>query len=132
MGDEACSKRDARETSEGALRTFFNIAKAWRLSDEEQMTILGVRARPTFQEWKNGHVPRLPDDTLERISYVLGIFKAINILLPDAERADAWIRKPNGAPLFDGISALYRMLQGQVSDLQIVRAYLDAERSNSD
>lgn len=128
MGDDACSKFDPHEMSEVALRAFFNISKAWSLSDEEQMTILGVRARSTFQEWKGGHVPRLPDDTLERISYVLGIFKAINILLPVPERADDWIRKPSSAPLFDGTSALDRMLQGRISDLQIVRAYLDAER----
>ncbi|MEN3972318.1 MbcA/ParS/Xre antitoxin family protein [Sphingomicrobium sp. XHP0235] len=129
MVDEACSKVDPRETSEVALRAFFNIAKVWALSDQEQMTILGLDARPTLKEWKSGHVPHLPDHALKRISYVLGIFKAINILHPLPERANAWIRKPNSAPLFDGGSALDLMLGGHVSDLQIVRSYLDAERS---
>ena len=50
------------------------------------------------------------------------------ILLPVAERANEWIRKPNDAPLFAGRSALDRMLGGQVADLYVVRHYLDAQR----
>ncbi len=129
MGGETSSNCNTREMSEMALRGFFNIAKAWGLSDEEQMITLGVEARETFKEWKRGQVPRLPYNTIERISHVFGIFKAINILLPVPEQADAWIGKPNSAPLFDGGSALDLMLGGQISDLQIVRAYLDAERN---
>lgn len=130
MGDESsrnCDPREPGEMGELALRTFFNIAKAWRLSDREQMIILGVETRETFEEWKRGEVVRLADNTLERISDVLSIFKAINILLPVSERADAWIRKPNSEPFFNGGSALDLMLGGQESDLRIVRAYLDGE-----
>lgn len=126
MGDGADISCDPREVDELALRTFFNIAKAWGLSDGEQMILLGVEARETFSKWKRGQVQHIPGHVRERISYVLGIFKAINIHLPDTERADAWIRKPNSAPSFDGGSAVDVMLRGQVSDLQIVRAYLDA------
>jgi len=50
-------------------------------------------------------------------------------LLPIPERADAWISKRNTAPLFGGKSALARMLGGQVSDLYVVRQYLDAQRN---
>ena len=67
-------------------------------------------------------------DALERISYLLGIFKALNILLPDESAADRWIKKPNDAPIFGGKSALSRMLSGRVSDLFVVRQYLDAQR----
>ena len=65
---------------------------------------------------------------LERISYVLGIYKALQILIPDEARADAWIATPNTAPLFGGHSALERMLGGNVGDLYAVRQYLDAQR----
>ena len=65
---------------------------------------------------------------LERISYVLGIYKALQILLPETERADAWVTTPNAAPLFGGDSALTRMLGGNVGDLYAVRQYLDAQR----
>ena len=70
----------------------------------------------------------LPRDTLERLSYILGIYKALQILLPDEQAADRWIRKPNVAPVFAGRSALEQMLSGQVADLYRVRQYLDAER----
>ena len=63
-----------------------------------------------------------------RLSYLLGIYKSLQILLPDARAADEWIRKPNDAPLFGGRSALERMMTGQVADLYVVRQYLDAER----
>lgn len=111
-----------------ALRTFFNIAKAWALTETEQMKILGLRSRSTLNSWKSGAVTKISRDALERVSYVLGIYKAINILLPDPIRADAWIRKPNHAPIFGGRSALERMTAGNVSDLYVVRQYLDAER----
>jgi hypothetical protein len=111
-----------------ALRTFFRIAELWGLSTEEQMTLLGVTSRSTFFKWKRAADVTLPKDTLERISYILGIYKALQILLPDERAADAWIRKPNAAPLFGRQSALHRMLSGHVSDLYVVRQYLDAQR----
>ncbi len=111
-----------------ALRSFFKIADAWSLSEREQMKLLGLESRSTLQSWKAGRVAKISADTLERISYMLGIFKAINILLPDHDRADAWMRAPNTAPLFGGRSALDRMTSGLVSDLFLVRQYLDAQR----
>jgi transcriptional regulator with XRE-family HTH domain len=111
-----------------ALRTFFNLAKAWGLSEQEQMKLLGLNSRSTLHAWKSGRVSKVSRDTLERISYLLGIFKAINILLPDIKRADEWIRLPNKAPLFGGRSALERMTTGNIGDLYVVRQYLDAQR----
>lgn len=111
-----------------ALRAFFNLAKTWELSEQEQMKLLGLNSRSTLHAWKSGRVSKISRDTLERISYLLGIFKAINILLPDRKRADEWIRRPNSAPLFGGRSALDRMTTGNIGDLYVVRQYLDAER----
>lgn len=124
----ADTKLDRRELSGPALRTFFRIAAAWQLTPDEQMTVLGVTARSTFFGWKKSQDVALPKDTLERISYVLGIWKALQILLPDERSADTWLRRPNDAPLFGGRSALDRMLSGQVADLFLVRQYLDAQR----
>jgi hypothetical protein len=119
---------DRKVVSGPALRTFFRIAELWSLSIDEQMTLLGVTARSTFFKWKKGAETALPKDTLERISYLLGIYKALQTLLPDERAADEWVRRPNAAPLFGGRSALDRMLSGQVADLFTVRQYLDAER----
>jgi hypothetical protein len=110
------------------LRTFFNIAQAWGLSNEEQQRLLGC-GRTTFFDWKAGRIRRgLDGATLERLSHLFGIYAALQILLPLPERANAWIRRANSAPLFGGGTALERMLGGQVSDLYAVRQYLDAQR----
>jgi transcriptional regulator with XRE-family HTH domain len=110
-----------------ALRTFWRLAEAWQLSVAEQLSLLGV-ARTTLYQWKQGKVGPLDRHVLERLSYLFGIYAALQILLPVPERANAWIRKPNAAPFLGGSSALERMLGGQVADLFVVRQYLDAER----
>ena len=92
------------------------------------MTLLGLTVRSTFFKWKNNPNTVLPKDTLERISYILGIYKALRLLLPNEQEADEWVKRPNAAPLFAGRSALGRMLSGQVADLFVVRQYLDAQR----
>ncbi len=116
------------ELAAAGLRAFFRIAEAWRLGVEEQITLLGSPGRSTYFKWKREGAASLPRDVLERISYILGIYKALQILLPDPAAADAWVRRPNQATPFGGRTALERMLSGNVIDLYIVRQYLDAER----
>ena len=118
---------DAIEKSRVALRAFFKIAELWGLDQKEQLALLGQTDPLQLAQWGEGKGPILSRDTLERISYVLGIFQAINVLLPVQEHANAWIRKPNTAPIFGGKTALDRMTAGNVSDLYVVRQYLDAE-----
>ena len=120
--------RDDVALAAPALRAFFAIAERWGLGAVQQRTLLGNPPSSTFYKWKKEQGGNLPRDVLERISYVLGIYKALQILLPDAERADHWITAPNTAPLFGGGTALERMLAGNVGDLYVVRQYLDAQR----
>jgi len=122
-------KPGPREISAAGLRAFFNIARDWRLNSDEQMVLLGAPGRSTFFKWKAApDGAELRRDTLERLSYILGIYKALQILLPDPGAADAWVKKPNAASPFGGRSALARMLGGNVADLLVVRQYLDAQR----
>jgi hypothetical protein len=93
--------------------------------------LLGDPPESTFYKWKRQQDGTLARDTIERISYLLGIWKNLQILFPDAAQADAWLHKPNKAPLFGGQSALQRMLSGNVADLYVVRQYLDAQRGVS-
>ena len=103
-----------------------NEHRAWPLlAAEDRLPLLQHRA-PALGGV--GAQVRLPRDTLERISYILGIYKALQLLLPDTRAADEWIRRPNEAAVFGGRSALDRMLSGNVSDLYDVRQYLDAQR----
>ena len=117
-----------KDVSLRALRTAFRIFDAWGLANKEQIKLLGDPPRSTFYRWKQGESVSLSQDTLERLSYIFGIYSALQVLLPEPRAADEWIRKPNGAPLFGGRSALERMLSGQVADLYLVRQYLDAQR----
>ncbi|CAM5385611.1 MbcA/ParS/Xre antitoxin family protein [Sphingobium scionense] len=115
-----------KDLSGPALRTFFRIADAWSLKEQEQMRLLGLDSRSTFQSWKRGDVGAIPKDALERISYVMGIYKGLQMLVPAT--ADMWVRKPNKSPVFGGRSALDRMTSGNVADLYVVRQYIDAQR----
>ena len=115
------------EAAAAALRTFWRLAEAWKLKPAEQMALLGV-GRSALYQWKQGKVGPLDRHVLERLSYLFGIYAALQILLPVAQQADAWVRKPNAAPVLGGKSALDRMLGGQVADLYVVRHYLDAQR----
>jgi len=118
---------DRQEFSGPALRAFFNIADAWKLSVEEQMVLLGGPSRSTFFKWKK-EGGLLPHDTLERISHILGVYKDLHILFPESALADEWIRKPNNSAVFNGKSALEYMMAGGVADLFVVHRFLDAQR----
>lgn len=120
------NQMDRKDLTGPALRTFFRIADAWALKEQEQMQILGLDSRSTFQSWKRGGVAAISKDALERISYVMGIYKGLQILLP--KTANEWIRKPNKASLFGGRPAIERMTSGNVADLFVVRQYVDAQR----
>jgi hypothetical protein len=98
----------------------------WDVTDPEARVLLGAPSRSTFYNYKRAQGGALSADTLERISYVLGIYKALQLLFPNPNQADAWIRKPNA--LFGGRSALEHALGGKVVDLAYVRRTLDAAR----
>lgn len=119
---------DVEKIHATALTAFFNITKRWHLTTEEEQILLGYPPRSTFFKWKRELKGHLSKDTLERISYIMGIYKALRILLPNEKAAYQWPKKPNHAPLFNGQTALEKMLGGQVIDLADVRRYLDAER----
>lgn len=126
MATKAATAMGRKDLTGPALRTFFRIADAWKLKEAEQMRLLGLDSRATLQSWKRGGVAAISKDALERISYILGIYKSLRILLP--QTADQWVRKPNDAAPFGGRSALERMTSGNVADLFVVRQYVDAQR----
>lgn len=109
-----------------ALKAFFTIAEKWHLDTRQELALLGFPKQSTFYNWKRGVVSSVPYDTIERISYVLGIYKALSLLYPSYEQAEEWVRKPNRA--FGEQSAIQRMTAGSITDLANVRDYLDAMR----
>ncbi len=117
-----------RQMSGPALRTFFNVAAAWQLTNEEQRAMLGWPPESTFYKYKAGQSGTLPYDTLVRISLILGIFKDLRILYTERDLADRWIQLPNGNPLFGGRPAVALMTEGGIDGLYQVRRLLDARR----
>ena len=117
------------QMSRAALQAFFGIAEDWKLSNEQQRILLGSPAESTFFKWKKNKEGRLSLDALDRVSYVMGIHKALRIFFGDIKAVQRWIHAPNDAPLFGGRSAIDVMAgAGHLEDLASVRRYLDAER----
>ena len=115
-----------RELAGPALRTFESIADRWGLRAVERRALLGGIPASTYDRIrKTPDRATLAPDTLERISHVLGIYKALHVLFPNDEYADRWISEPNAD--FGGLSARERMRAG-FTQLVDVRRYLDAAR----
>jgi hypothetical protein len=110
-----------------ALRAFFSIAEKWGLDPREQRALLGWPSKSALYNWKAARDVTLPYDTLVRLSLILGIYKALHILYPDADLADGWMKMRNDNPLFGGRMPMEYALHGQ-SALHDVRRLLDARR----
>ena len=121
--------RDARaRLSPSALRAFFNIATRWKLRDEDARALLGGVSNGPFYEMKRNPDRMLDTDRLTRVSYLIGIFKALGVLHSEA-LADAWVQRPNTNPLFGGLTPLAYMIRGGLPAMQTVRRLLDARRA---
>jgi hypothetical protein len=116
-----------KQMSGPAIRTFFNLADAWELSNEERRALLGWPPESTFYKYKAGQAGTLSYDTLMRISLLLGIYKDLQILYPEANLANHWVKLPNANPLFGGRPALALMMES-IDGLYQVRRLLDARR----
>lgn len=122
------ASREARIYMTGpALRAFFRIAREWQLTPTEQRQLLGGPSPSTVRRWRRSEVRMIGAESLERISHLMGIYEALNTLLPSPGRAARWLRAPNEAALFEGSSALQLLLDGRMADLQAVRRYLAAQ-----
>jgi hypothetical protein len=66
-------------------------------------------------------------DRITRISYLVGIYKALHILYGD-KLADEWVQLANSNAIFGGRTPLAYMLAGGLLAMQTVRKLLDARR----
>lgn len=111
--------------SSPARRVFARIADVWSLSEEEQASILGQPVGVAFQiDDVSGDIQT---ETLERVSCLIGIYRALHAIFPIDDQADRWIRRANQASPFGSLPALALMCTGRVCDLASVRQYLDAQ-----
>lgn len=121
------SREECERLGPSALKAFFNIVKLWHLRDEDAMRLLGGMASSTYYSMKKSPRRTLDPDTILRISYLIGIFKALNIL-HSRTLADRWVSLPNQNPIFRGSTPLDYVMRGGIPAIQLVRRLLDARR----
>jgi hypothetical protein len=113
--------------SAGAAAAFFNIMEIWKVRDEDARALLGGMSNGAFYALKKGGAKALDEDRLRRISYLIGIFKALNIL-HGQDLADRWMQLPNSNRIFNGSTALAYLIHGGLPAFQTLRRLLDARR----
>jgi hypothetical protein len=114
--------------SAAAIKGFLRIMEKWAIKDPDARQLLGGLSSGSYYGLKKEPKHRtLDQDTLTRISLLVGIFKALNILYSPA-LADAWITLPNRNPMFKGMSPLAYMIQRGQPGMLHVRQLLDARR----
>ena len=121
------SKAQRERLSPGALRAFFNIMERWGVRDEDARALLGGISNGPYYKLKRERQKLLDADVLTRISYLVGIFKALHILYGE-RLADEWLHLPNSNRLFAGLTPIAYMAQGGIPAIQMVRRLLDARR----
>lgn len=124
LADRAVRERLSR----AGVRAFFNIMVRWNVRDEDARGLLGGMTNGPYYELKRNPDRVLDVDRLTRISLLIGIFKALNILHSEPV-ADRWIHLPNTNRLFGGVTPLAYMLRGGLPALLTVRRLLDARRA---
>jgi Protein of unknown function (DUF2384) len=122
------SRKERERLSPSALKAFFNIMARWSIRDEDARALLGGVSNGPFYELKRKPDRVLEPDRLTRVSYLVGIFKALNILYSE-KLADTWIHLPNTNPIFAGQAPLAFMIKGGLPAMQTVRRLLDARRA---
>lgn len=124
---QSVAERMSAERQGLALEGFFSIMNRWGVDPTTARRLLGSPAERTFYEWKKAKAGRLPEDTLRRIGYMAGIWKALQIVYSDPQLADSWVKRANA--FFGGQTPLERVAAGDVTDLAAVRSYIDAARA---
>lgn len=121
------SQIETRERlSQSAVDGLFAIAAKWRLSQDKVGELLGGVPRSTLYKLKTA-AGTLRQDELTRISYIVGIYKALHILLPE-DWADRWMTQPNDNILFGGQAPLDYAIRSGIPGLQQIRSLLDTAR----
>ncbi|MPY87722.1 MAG: DUF2384 domain-containing protein [Luteitalea sp.] len=121
------AKAERERLSPSAVRAFFNIIARWSIRDEDARVLLGGMSNGPYYEMKKNPDRVLDTDRLLRISYLIGIFKALNILY-SKKLADRWIQLPNSNRIFRGQTPLVYLIKGGLPAMETVRRLLDARR----
>ena len=87
--------------------------------------LLGGIAASTLHAWRSRPERRVLDqDTLTRISLVVGVYKGLHAYFGDP--GDCWITQPNESPLFGGAVPIDFMVSAGLIGIYEVRKMIDA------
>ena len=129
--DQSADLADPKERerlSASAIKAFLRITQKWGLSEAQMRGLLGGIASSTFHAWKTAaRGKKLDQDTLMRISLVIGIYKALQIYF-GKPWADQWVTLGNRGPLFSGRAPIEYMLRHGQPGMLEVRRMLDTWR----
>ena len=114
--------------AQAGLKAFARMAEHWRLTVDQQRLLLGRLPKTSYYALLKGTGGTVAQDTLERLSLLLGIWANLEILLPNPEASSGWMTRPHPAHAFGGQAPLDWMLQGTVAGLVDVRRHLEAWR----
>lgn len=127
-------KRGFSDTGCSTTSLFFmvdQISEAWSLTSAEKIMLLGCGSASHLDNLREAPFQDIPPEILERAAILLDLFGVLNSIFSNPTAANAWVRKPNKAPLFGGRSALTAMLQDGLEMLRAVRKYLCAEAAGN-
>lgn len=113
--------------SPSAIKAFMNIVRAWKITTKDACNLLGGVSSSQFFALRKNPTKTLGQDQITRVSFLVGIFKALNIL-HNQRLADEWVSLPNSNRIFNEATPLAYMIQGGLPAIQIVRQLLDARR----
>jgi hypothetical protein len=105
------------------------LAEIWRLTSAEACALLRDISERSWFRMKKGERAggSLSQDTLTRMSALIGIFKGLRLLLSEP-LSDEWIRLPNKGPLYAGRRPLDALIEGGIPKMLEVRRHIDALR----
>lgn len=122
------SKTVREERTPAAVRIFLNIMEEWKVKDADARQLLRGIGNGPFYELKRDPVGKVLDaERLQRISYLIGIYKALRILYSE-NLANRFVHLPNRNRMFNGSTPLEYMIKGGLPAMQNVRRLLDARR----
>jgi hypothetical protein len=111
-----------------AVDGIVRLSEIWRLTSAETCALLGdVSERTWFRMKKGDWTGTLSQDTLTRVSAVVGLFKGLRLLFSEP-LCDEWVRLPNNGPLYRGRRPLDAMIEGGIPMMLEVRRHIDALR----
>ncbi len=120
---------DLLRMEHSGMQAFVAIAKLWKLDVPTRCRVLGGISESAYFLLLKGSSKPNPN-VLELLSLILGIWRDLEILIPDTEASAQWLLRPHSGPWFHNRSSFERILSGDLKGLVDVRRHLEEWRAS--